>query len=578
MQRTTRNAMTWVAAAALAACAPVASVESLAGPAPAVAATPLAPLLEGFGAHRMNISAGNDAARRHFDQGLAHVYAFNHGEAVRSFKAAAQLDARCAICAWGVALALGPNINNSKRGDLTEARRFVEQARERQAATSPRERALIDALALRFAEAGAASADVKKEPPQYLCTGSRDGTPPHPGDVAYARAMAEVARAHPQDADVTTLYAESLMMLSPWNWWDKKTGAPRGAISDAVAALEAGLRASPDHPGLNHYLIHALEQSREPERALPAVQRLPRIAPGAAHLVHMPSHIQVRLGRFDDAARANQDALAADARMRDAIKTQGLDAKANWDVHHLHFLWFAASMQGRGEVALDAARRLATLAVRGESASSDYMRVLPWLTQVRFARWQDILGAGAAAADERSAFERGVRRYVRGVALARTGGAQRARPELAALEATASDPALAGRKVFGEDAQQTLLQLAAASLRGEIALAERRFDVAVAELKRAVTMEDALAMDEPPGWGGNAGPALAAALLLAGRAAEAEAAAQGDLARHPGNGWALQVLAESLRRQGKVSQAEQTQQAFERAWARADVSRPDGRW
>jgi len=572
-----------VAALFLAIGASLAAVGCRPEPTPVASLVPLqAPLLQGVGNAHVAITTRDPRAQQFFDQGLRLAYAFDHAEAARAFTEAARLDPHCAMCAWGMAYALGPNINQPLR---PADGRAVEQARRAQqlsSSVSPKEQALIEALAVRL---GAASADAAAEATrvQAVCA-----TPPRPQDadpldIAYAQAMARVARDHADDDEVAVLYAEALLMLSPWQWWSRDGKTPREGTLAAIDTLERVLARTPDHAGANHFLIHALEASATPQRALAAAEHLGALAPDAGHLVHMPSHIHVRLGRYADAVRANQQAIDADLRLARQLRAQGYAPLAALSHHH-HFLWAAASMQGNAVVALEAAVRLGEQAAQpgqpfGDGGSNDYFLALPWLAQVRFLRWGEILAQPEPKWPERaSAFPRAMRHYARGMAYARTGRAADAERELAALRSAAAEPAMREQTLKGIDELTAIAAVAEASLRGEIALARKRYRPALEALRQAVTLEDALESEEPPPWPVPTRQALGYALLLSGQPMDAVRAFRADLQRHPENGWSLYGLAESLRRDRRAAAAATEVEArFRAAWQAADAGRPDER-
>jgi hypothetical protein len=373
------------------------------------------------------------------------------------------------------------------------------------------------------------------------------------------------------------------MMLSPWQWWSRDGGEPREGTMAAIDTLERVLARSPGHAGAHHFLIHALEASSTPQRALVSAERLAALAPDAGHMVHMPSHVFVRVGRYAEAVRSNQQAIEADRGLEAQLRAQGY-APLGPVSHHHHFLWASAAMQGNAAVALPAAQWLAEQAARpeqpfGKEGSNDYFLALPWLAQVRFARWDEVLAAPEPAwPAHASAYPRAIRHYARGIALARTGRPAAAGKELAALQAAARDPGLKDLTLKGIDDLTALLALAEASLRGEILLAQRQYRSAIESLRRAVELEDALESEEPPPWAVPARQVLGAALLAAGRPAEAQQAFREDLQRHPENGWALFGLAESLRRGKRAAEASAVEERFRAAWRDADIGPPDARY
>ncbi len=551
--------------------------------APAAASSMQAARLTGVGNASLVITTRVASAQEFFNQGLRLAQAFDHREAQRAFAEAARLDPDCAMCAWGMAYAVGPNINHPLRPADPSAATYVQRAAALASKAAPKERALISALAARHDVA--LSLPPRSVSPQAAPSCGPRSAPQgaEPLDIAYAQAMAQVARDFPDDDEIAVLYAEALLMLAPWEWWNRAGDVASEGTLAAIDTLERVLARSPQHAGANHFLIHALEGSRTPQRALTAAQRLGALAPDAGHMVHMPSHIFVRVGRYADATRVNLDAIEADRRLEAQLLAQGLTPLAHVSHHH-HFLWASASMQGAAEVAIDAARWLAREANHdhqpfGSNGSNDYFLGLQWLALVRFSRWNEILAQPEPSwPAHASAYPGAVWRYARGVALARSGKLDAANRELTLLQSAAADPGLDGLTVNGIDDLSALLALAGEALRGEIALAQRRYGEALVHLRRAVTLEDALEAEEPPPWAVPTRQSLGAALLLAGRAVEAEAVFRADLARHPGNGWSLYGLAESLQRQKRSAAASAARKQFDDAWQTATLARPDSRF
>lgn len=510
------------------------------------------PLYENLGTHHYEVTAATPLAQRYFDQGLRLYWAFNHAEAIRAFEEGARLDSGCAMCSWGTALAYGPNINmpmDSAAGAAAYA--AIGRARAAASGVSARERALIDALARRY-------------------TAVPPGDRAHL-DTAYARAMKGVVERFPDDLEAKTLYAESLMDLSPWNYWNRDR-SPRPDTPELLAALEAVLAASPDHPGANHLYIHAVE-AVDPERAVPMAERLAALIPGAGHIVHMPGHIYVRVGRYADAIRANEHAVHADETyIRDHDPAASIYTMGYYP-HNYDFLAFAASMIGRSGQALEAADRMATLI-------PDEMMGLPGLTllqnlkmrpfqmRVRFGRWEEILEAPAP--DRDLSYARAIWHYARGRALAATGEPAAAGEELARLRGLAESPGLRDARLEF-NAASAVLGIAAEVLAGQIAVAEGDPDRAAAHLREAAGREDGLYYGEPPEWSVPVRQELGRVLLDAGRATDAEEVFRADLERFPENGWSLHGLAAALRAQGRSEEAGAVEERFRRIWADADV-------
>ena len=389
--------------------------------------TARAPVLAGFGTVDVAVTTQSDAARRLFQQGVLQAYAFNEVEAVRQFKAALAADPACALCAWGVAWQLGPNINMPDRDDLREARQYIVHAQRQAQASTARERSLIDAMALRYGVAESASAVASTGPSQGdVCRGSRGGmAKADPLDVAYAERLHALLLASPDDAELLTLWSEAAMIVTKDDWWDEATGKPAPRIGEMVERLERALVRLPNHTGLNHYLIHAADSAAGASRAVAAAERMVALAPNSPHLVHMPSHIYARIGRYAEAAQVNEKALAADAALDEVQKTQGFSITKDWRGHNTHFLWYAALMEGRGDAALAAARTLAERAKGREHTFAEYTRSLPLLTLLRLERWDG--GARRTDAERRARHGAGVGSAGAGQ---RTGaaGPQRGRP------------------------------------------------------------------------------------------------------------------------------------------------------
>lgn len=485
-------------------------------------------LFDNLGPHTRFITTAMPEAQRYFDQGLRLAYGFGMPEARRSFEAALEADPACGMCAWGLAWSLGPYVNEG-RDSARDARAHdvVQQALalSAQGAHTTVERELIAALAQRYPP-------VINEDSQLRA------------DSAYMRAMRVLHQRYPDDSDVAALYGESIMVLRPWDYWTR-TGAPQPGIEELLQVLEGVLARDLRHPGACHLFIHALEASREPQRAEACADELTDGMPGASHMRHMPSHIYMRIGRYGDAVRANQLAWIADQQAAYG------GATAIYPSHNLHMLLFAASYDGQSGIALQAARDLART-----SPGSAFQQPL---VLARFGRWQELLDMPLPA----DPFTRAMLHYARGVAELRVREPAAARMDLAALRAMAAEDSL-------PPFLRHLLGLARATLDAEIAAHAGRHDDAVRTLEAARVIEtDSLEYDEPEPWLLPLRQTLGAILLDAGRAAEAEAAYRGELTAHPENGWSLLGLARALEAQGK--DASDVWERFRTAWARADV-------
>ena len=524
-----------------------------------------APKLEGFGHASWRIRTHSVEAQDLFARGLLQLYAFNQVEAARTFKAALALDPHCAMCAWGVAMALGPNINAVERGDLTEARRYATIA-VREATDAPRlERLLAEAVAARYGEGG----DGKDTPPEApICTSGGDDAP-DPLDVRYAALMQAAVQEFPDHPDLTSLYAEARMIATRTHWWDRTTGEPAPGIADMTERLERAIAKAPQHTGLNHYLIHAADAPVVARRAEGAADRLGALAPESPHLLHMPAHIYVRLGRWDDAVRVNVEALAADVRQKKLVEAQGFEPSPSWEGHNLHFLWYAALMDGHGEQALEQARRLAERAASRETATAEFMRALPVFTLARLERWSDVLAEPMPAS--RTGLATAIAHHARGVALVRTGRAREAEAEAAALDDAIASTTLDGEKVFGADSARDVLAVLRAWLDAALAVARGTPDAGARALERAIEREDALEANEPPLLASGSRLALGDAWMNAGRWARAEESYRADLVEHPNSGWAWRGLALSLEAQGRTDETAAARAQLARSWTAADA-------
>jgi tetratricopeptide (TPR) repeat protein len=509
---------------------------------------PAAVLMTGLGDVHHPVSTANAEAQRFFDQGLAFIYAFNHDEAVRSFKRAAELDPQLAMAHWGVALALGSNYNLQADAEQQKAAyEAVQKALSLADRAAENERAYIEALAKRYA--AEAQADRRQL------------------GLAYKGAMSEVVKRYPDDLDAATLYAESMMNLRPWQLW-KADGTPAEGTVEIVAVLEGVLRRNPNHTGANHYYIHAIEASPNPERALPSASRLEHLAPAAGHLVHMPSHIYVRTGDYVAAAESNAEAIVADRAYLEKTGVRGVYPMMYYN-HNIHFLASANGMNGNYAGAIKAAREL-------EANVKPHIEKMPMLemfmpyatlTLARFRRWDEILREPAPAPELK--LTTAIWRFARGLAHAGKGQTTEAAAELKALQdVIASLPADAP---LGNSTARGVLQVAERMLAGKLALARGDKQAAIESLRKAVEAEDALSYNEPADWDLPAREPLGGALLMNNDNAGAEKVFRAELMKHPRNGRALFGLIESLKRQGKSSSAQMVQSEFDKAWEKADT-------
>jgi tetratricopeptide (TPR) repeat protein len=505
------------------------------------------PLYDNLGNHHYAISSRVPQVQEYFDQGLRLYYAFNHAEAIRAFEEAARRDPDCAMCHWGVALALGPNINlPMDSASAVQAYAAAQKAAAVQGGASERERAMIGALAKRYART--APADRASL------------------DSAYSRAMGSLVERYPDDLEIATLYAESLMDLRPWQYW-KGDGTPQPGMERALAGLERVTARNPNHPGACHFYIHAVEEVY-PKRAVPCAERLAQQMPGAGHLVHMPGHIYIRVGRYLDAIKANEHATHADETfIRDQRPGAGVYTLGYYP-HNYDFLAFAASMIGRQRQAVESAEKMREIVpqeMAGEPGMTFMQHHMTRALQLyaRFGRWDDILRAPEPR--EGLPHARLMWQYARGRALTAKGDLAGATAALERVRAAMQDSTLATMRLEF-NSSLSVAKIAEGVLAGHIAAARGDDRAAEAHLRRAAKAEASLVYGEPPEWTVPVQQELGVILLAAGRPADAEQAFRQDLERFPDNGWSLYGLAESLRGQGKTAEAETTLTRYRKVW------------
>lgn len=506
-----------------------------------------APMFTGLGSVHHPVGTKSEAAQRLFDQGLRLCYAFNHEEAIRSFREAARLDSTCAMAWWGIALASGPNINLPMTPEAEQqALDALARARSLAPAAPAADRAYIEALAARYAV------------PVGQNRAARDS--------AYADAMRELKKRFPRDPDAAVLFAEALMDLRPWDLYDVD-GAPKPGADEIVTTLEGVMKGNPRHTGALHLYIHAVEASAHPERGEAAADRLAKLTPEAGHLIHMPSHIYLRVGRYEDAAEINARAIRAD---RDYMKRYDMPAvyRMMYYPHNIHMRWSALCSAGRSAEAAAAARELSE-AVPWEMVRQmppmEFFRAVEYYTPARFGKWGEILALSAPPTDMQ--VTTGIWRYARGLALAATGKVAEAGAERESLAAIATR--IPADAYFGLNPSRPLLDFASVLLDGEIAGRAGKTEDAVRLLTRAASMQDSLRYDEPPPWYATARQALGAVLLGAGRTRDAAEVYREDLKRYPENGWSLYGLSEAVKASGEASGP--TMERFKKAWEKADV-------
>jgi tetratricopeptide (TPR) repeat protein len=504
------------------------------------------PLWDGLGPIAYKVTTANAQAQAYFDQGLRLAYAFNHGEAQRAFRKAQKLDPDCAMCFWAEALVLGPNINLPMQDDaVAPAFAAIEKARALASKGTPREQALIAALAARY------SKDAKADRA--------------PLDAAYAAAMEKVAKQFPDDNDIAVLYAEAVMDLSPWNYWQPGGSAPNPQSAPIVPTLERVLARNPNHPGAIHYYIHAVEASDRPERAEPYADRLRGAIPGAGHLVHMPSHIYYRVGRYLDALADNKTAAAVDEKyLHDTNAPMGV-YRLGYYPHNVHFVLASAQMAGDGPTVIAAAEKLQGLipdeVARG-IALVQPVKAAPYFAHALFSPPATVLALPDPG--DTIPYVKAMWHYARGIAQVAKGEFAAAADEANAIKALEAGD-FAVLKAAGVPAQD-VLALARTVIEARIAQAKGDKDAAVMKFEQAAALQDGLPYMEPPYWYYPVRQSLAVALMQAGRLDDAEAQFQHALKRAPANGWSRYGLAELYKARGKPEQAKKMEEELAKTW------------
>ncbi|MFG6685498.1 hypothetical protein ACGK9U_02880 [Mariniflexile sp. HNIBRBA6329] len=511
----------------------------------------IAPLFENLGNHFYKISTKNELAQRFFNQGLRLTYAFNHAEAHRSFMETSRLDPICAMAYWGQAYVLGPNINDPLPDDerknkyneaIDKAIKLIDNA-------SPKEQALIEALTHRYSKDLTIDVSILNK--------------------AYMEAMAKVATKYPDDSDIQTLYAASVMNTVPWNYWDKD-GNPSPNIKEAKAALEKAIQLNPNNPGANHYYIHMVELPY-PDLGVPIAEKLGSLMPAAGHIVHMPSHIYIRVGRYKDAVKANQEAILADEDYISQCFSQGMYPLGYYP-HNIHFLWSASSLLGNSQLAIDAAKKTAEKVPVGEMKDLHFLQNFastPLLAYTRFGKWNDILTYPKP--NDNIKHLKLIWHYTRGIAFIRKNNIKEAKEELEAINEMIKDPEMETIIATGFDSGTTIAKLAFEVVSGELAGLEGNYSLAIEHLQKAVVLEDGLIYNEPAAWHIPTRQNLGAILMKAKKYEEAEKTYNEDLRVLRQNGWSLTGLYQSLKAQGKMEEAKKIKQEFDLAWSDADI-------
>ena len=511
----------------------------------------IAPLFENLGNLNFTISTTSAKAQIFFNQGLKLSYAFNHAEAHRSFMEAARLDSNSAMAYWGQAFTLGPNINDQIPDDerKTKINEALSKAVKYASRATQKEQALIHALTARYSEnLNDSIADL---------------------NMAYMHAMEKVVKKYPKDADILILYAASVMNTVPWNYWDEE-GNPSPNIKEAKVALETAMKIDSNNPGAHHYYIHMVELPK-PDLGVPSAEKLETLMPGAGHIVHMPSHIYIRVGRYLDAVKSNQAAILADEDYISQCYSQGLYPLGYYP-HNIHFLWSASSLLGSSELAIDAAKKTAEKVPVGELVSMPFLQDFsstPLLAYVRFGKWNEILTIPSPSSSIKHLTL--IRHYARGIAFIRKNNAKEAREELKAIEALKNDPDFEDLIATANNSSMSIANIAYEVVTGELEALEGNYEKAIVHLTKATNYEDNLNYTEPSAWHIPTRQNLGAILLKFNKYEMAEKVYKEDLAVLRQNGWSLIGLYHSLIAQGKVDEAKKIKNEFDKAWEHADI-------
>jgi tetratricopeptide (TPR) repeat protein len=510
-------------------------------------------LMENLGQLQHTITTRSAQAQQFFNQGLRLIYGFNHYEAHRSFIEAARLDSSCAMAYWGQALAMAPNINSPIDKERSQmGYEAIQKALSLKKKASKAEQAYIEAMAKRFSN--------QENVEQRLL------------DSAYAMAMSKLAAKYPNDPEAGTLYADALMNRMPWDYWTKE-GEPRPGIEQAITHLERVIKQFPNHPGAHHLYIHVVEASNNPDRGVSSADRLAALMPGAGHLVHMPSHIYLRVGRYTDAIESNLNAIEVDESYLAQSQVIGRYSMAYYP-HNIHFAWAGAIMEGNSKLAIAMARKTSSRANRENMAAHSILQtfyILPVCTYVRFGKWNEILTEPYPGKELLHASA--MWHYGRGLAYTAKGKLDLATKELSILDSLSKD------SVANADyATSQMIAIAIKNVGGEMAARQKNYQEAIKLLKEGVRLEDDLKYDEPRTWPQPLRHTLGAVLLEAGLPQEAETVYLDDLKIHRENGWSLFGLKQSLQKQGKTKEAAETEQRLRKVWTHADITLASSRF
>ena len=512
-----------------------------------------APLFDDLGTFEYKITTNSDLAQKYFNQGFVFAYGFNHEEAFRSFREAARLDTNCAMAYWGMAYVLGPNINLPMDDAVVHtAYEAIQKAISLLDNETQEEKDLVIALSKRYSQ-----------------NAVKDRIP---FDQAYSDAMRELYFKYPENLDVATMFAESIMDLHPWDYWNKD-GSAQPWTHEITSVLESVIKSKHDHMGANHLYIHSVEASKNPQRGLPSADRLRFLVPGAGHLVHMPAHIYIRTGRYHEGTLANVRAVESDEEYISQCNQQGFYPLAYYP-HNYHFLWATATLEGDSKTAIDAAVKTSQkppdslLDVCGYQTLQHYAAI-PLYAYVTFGKWDEILNYPQP--QDKRPYMQAVWYYARVMAFIGKNDITSAEKEMEFLQKIRSDKNLEELSIWGINSAAGLIKIAYEVTKGELEAKKKNYNEAIIHLKKAVELEDGLRYDEPPTWFYPCRQNLGAVLIEAGRYAEAERVYRENLAEIPDNGWGLFGLHQALLKENKIKEAEEVERRFEEAWKYSDI-------
>jgi len=512
-----------------------------------------APLFNNLGVLEYPVTTNSELAQKYFNQGLILAYAFNHEESFRSFEEAARLDTNCAMAYWGMAYVLGPNINLPMQEDVVcTAYNSIQKAIALLDDESQKEKDLVTALSKRYSE------DIMEDRTHL--------------DQAYSDAMRKLVEKYPDDLDAATIFAESIMDLHPWDYW-QKDGTMQPWTNELLATLENVMKVNPDHHGANHLYIHTVEASKNPERGIASADKLRFLAPGAGHLVHMPAHIYIRTGKYHEGSLANIRAVQSDEEYITQCNQQGFYPLSYYP-HNYHFLWATATLEGDSKTAIDAAIKTSQkppdslLSVCGYQALQHFA-VIPLYAYVTFGKWDEILNYPEP--QDIRPYMQSIWRYARTIAFIGKDMLTDAEKEIEIIEQKRSDKSIQDLSIWGINSAGTLIDIAYEVASGELAAKKKNYKLAIKHLENAVEIENTLRYDEPPTWFYPCKQNLGAVLIEAGKYEEAENIYRENLSEFPDNGWGLFGLKQALLRQNKTVEAAEVEKRFNEAWKYSDL-------